>query len=249
MTSLTNNYVLGKGKLYFDPFDANGVTTGERYLGNTPQFEFGVESETLEHFSAESGIREKDDEILQSVTRKGTIECDNISMENMVLFAIGALASVAQNNSAVTAESLGAVQQDRFYQTASRNIAAVVVKVGATTKTITTDYTVDLVLGRIYIVSGGGIANNDVVTVDYTKTAMSREQLASASLASLQGALRFIADNPKGTNRDLYAPKVNLKPSGTLQFKGDDWMKMSFEVEFLKKDVSTAAVFIDGRAA
>ena len=88
-----------------------------------------------------------------------------------------------------------------------------------------------------------------MVTVDYTKTAMSREQLASASLAALQGALRFIADNPKGTNRDLYAPKVTLRPSGALQFKGEDWMKMSYEAEFLKKNASTSAVFIDGRAA
>ena len=34
-----NNILLGRGKIYFDRFDAAGVRTGELFLGNCPTFE------------------------------------------------------------------------------------------------------------------------------------------------------------------------------------------------------------------
>ena len=42
-----NNILLGRGKIYFDRFDANGARTGELFLGNCPTFEITPTSEDI----------------------------------------------------------------------------------------------------------------------------------------------------------------------------------------------------------
>lgn len=82
-----NNYVLGRGKLYFDKFvdNINFQPTGERYLGNTPSLTMTSAYQNLDHFSSDYGIREKDDAVLLQLDRTGNFTCDNISMENVAL--------------------------------------------------------------------------------------------------------------------------------------------------------------------
>lgn len=250
------NYTIPKGKIYFDD------GTGEEYLGNTPGADLSVEATSLDHYSAESGIREKDDTALVEINRKLAITADDISVGNWSRFIIGSIGSITQTAVAVVdavlgAVALGKVQQGRYYQlgvtsgnpSGVRDVTGVTIKVGAATKTLGTDYTLDATLARIYIVPGGGIANDDIVLESYTPVAGSREQVVSASAASTAGALRFVADNPKGTNRDIFLPSVNLKPSGTAKLKGEqaEFMQLSFEIEILKKDATTGAVYIDGR--
>lgn len=245
------NYTIAKGKLYFN------TGTGERYLGNTPGADLSIETTSLDHFSAESGLREKDDTALVEINRKLSITADDIDADNWAMFIIGGKSTLTQSAGSVVDESVGAVKKGLYYQigasagnpSGARGISAVTVKVGAATKTVTTDYTIDLTLGRLYIVPGGSIADNDVVLVSYTRAANTREQVISASSAAVAGSLRFVADNPKGTNRDIFLPSVNLKPTGTAKLKGEnaEWMTLGFEVEILKKDAVTAAIYIDGR--
>lgn len=255
---MANNYTLGKGKLYFDPYDANDNTTGERYMGNCPSIEVSVESESLEHYSSESGIQEKDEEVLLRIVRNCNVTCDNMSDDNVSMFVIGNLSTITQTATPVVDEA-HVVKQGRYYQlgasssnpTGVKGVTAVTVTgpSGTPTYTLTTDYTVDAALGRVYIVPGGGIADDATIEVDYTPTANSRTQVASQSLSAVEGALRFVSDNPKGTNRDLYAPKVQLKPSGSFQLIGEEWMAVTFTIEFLKKDANTEALYVDGRPA
>jgi hypothetical protein len=254
--STANNYTIPKGKIYFDD------GTGEEYLGNTPGADLTIDTTDLPHYSSESGIREKDDTTLVEVNRKLAIIADNISVENWARFIIGEVGSVAQTAVAVTDQVLGAVplgkvKQGRYYQlgvtpgnpSGVRDVTGVDIKVGAASKTLGTDYTLDAALARIYIVPGGGIADNDILLESYTPVAGSREQVVSASAAATTGAVRFVADNPKGTNRDIFLPSVNLKPTGTAKLKGDqpEYMQLGFEIEILKKDATTGAVYIDGR--
>lgn len=247
------NYTIPKGKMYFND------GTGEDYVGNTPSAELSIETTSLDHYSAESGIREKDDTALVEINRKLAITADDISTTNWARFIVGTVSTKTQTATPVVAESLGAVKQGRYYQLGAltanpsgvRVVSAVAVKVGAATKTITTDYTIDLALGRVYIVPGGTITDASVVTVDYTPAANTREQVISASSASTAGSLRFVADNPKGVNRDIFLPSVLLKPTGTAKLKGEqaEFMQLGFDIEILKKDTATAAIYIDGRPA
>ena len=88
------------------------------------------------------------------------------------------------------------------------------------------------------------------MTVDYVISSSTREQVISAG-TQVKGALRVIAENSEGTNRDYYLPSVTLAPNGDFVLKGDgtSWLTMKLDMEVLKKDDSTAAVYIDGRAA
>lgn len=251
------NYVLGKGKVYIDELDTNGAKTGEFHFGNCPGLEVSVESESLEHYSSTGGIREKDEEVTTQVTRSGTITVDDISAKNLALFIVGDISTISQTTTPVTNEAI-TVKKGLTYQLGTtsgnpagvRGVGSVVVTdvAGTTTYVANTDYTVDTTLGRITILSGGAIApsTTQVIHVDYTPVAQSREQIATGALGSKTVALRYIADNPKGTNRDLYSPKVTLRPSGSLPFIGDEWLSMQFELEFLST-ATTAAIYIDGR--
>lgn len=252
------NYTIPKGKMYFDD------GTGEEYLGNTPGADLSVEPTSLDHYSAESGIREKDDTALVEINRKLAIIADDISVGNWARFIIGVASTLTQAATPVAdavlgAVALGKVKKGKYYQlgvtatnkTGVRSVSAVTIKVGAAVKVLNTDYTLDAALARIYIVPGGSIADNDIVLESYTPAANTRDQVISASSAATAGALRFVADNPKGVNRDIFLPSVNLKPTGTAKLKGEqaEFMQLGFDIEILKKDASTAAIYIDGRPA
>ena len=86
------NYTLGRGRVFIDRFAANAVVSaltkgdGERYLGNTPEFTMTSESEDLEHFDSDSGVRVKDGAVQLTLNRSGAFTCDNISAENIALY-------------------------------------------------------------------------------------------------------------------------------------------------------------------
>lgn len=261
------NYVLGRGRVFFDRFAANAVVTaltrgdGERYIGNCPEFSMTSESEDLEHFDSDSGVRVKDGAVQLTLNRSGSFTCDNISAENIALYFLGQASTLTQAGSVgvVEAFTLG-VQRGLFYQlgvtearpSGVRSIANVVVKKGAgftTTVTMTGNYQVDEVGGRIYIeASATDIPNDTPIQVTYDIQASTREQIISSS-SSIYGSIRFVADNPTGANRDFFLPYVKLAPDGDYNLKGDDWQAMGFTMEVLKKSSNVEALYIDGRAA
>lgn len=115
-----------------------------------------------------------------------------------------------------------------------------------------TDYTVDLDLARVYVLPTARVsAYGSEWTFGYTKSAVSRDQITTAALANVSGALRFIAIPAKGTARDMYAPNVTLAPSGDLVLKADDpaYAELTWDVTFNVGINGEAAVIIDGRAA
>jgi len=252
--------VIPKGSVYIDLYDANDALTGERAFGSTPGLTVNITSESLEHYSAESGISEKDEESTTKITRKAALQADNVVADNLALFVVGDKSTVNQAATPVVDEAI-TVLKDRYYQlgvsssnpTGVRNVSSVDVALtgGTPTYVLDTDYTLDAALGRIYIISGGSIADDADLVIDYTPAVETRERVASSSLASKTAAVRFIAANPRGDNRDWYFPKVTLKPNGDAVLKQTDpvWFTMGFDIEVLKKDASTEAVYIDGRAA
>lgn len=254
----TQNYTLGKGKIYFDLFDANGNPQGERYIGNTPGFTVTVATETLKHYSSEGGVNVLDASTPLQTDITGNITVDDISDDNLALFfQSGAVGSVSQVATPVADEAI-TVQQGRYYQlgvsasnpTGVRNVSSVVIQddTDTTTYVLDTDYELDAAMGRIYIIPGGGISDDDVLHVDYTPAAETRSRIAAGS-EPVRGALRYIANNPKGANKDAYGAQVVLSPNGDLAFKTENaWMQMQFGLEFEQRDTSTAQLYIDGRA-
>lgn len=246
------SYVLGKGELYFDQ------GTGERYLGNTTEFNITIESENLDHFDSDNGIRVKDESVVLEITRSGSLITDSISKENQALFFLGDVSTVTQVATPVVDEQINDVKLGYFYQIGkttgnpqgARGMTAVTVtKAPSTALVLNTDYTLDAALGRIQILETSvTVVDGDDLLVDYTPTANSRVRVATSNLASLTGSLRFIAKNPKGNQRDFYIPNVTLRPEGDYALKGDDWQAMGFAVE-IGQNTGQSAIYIDGRPA
>lgn len=90
----TDNYVLGKGVVYFNESVA-GVYQGERDLGNAPAFSFSVAVEKLEHFSSRGGLRAKDKEVISQITPSLAFTLDEINAENIGLLSLGTVDEAA----------------------------------------------------------------------------------------------------------------------------------------------------------
>lgn len=260
------NYTLGKGKVYFDRFRAtdvaNGIVAatqgeGERYFGNTPGFTTTSESEDLDHFDSDNGVRSKDDSVQLSFERTGTITVDNISIPNVALYFLGDESPIVQVAATASTYVRAKVTKGTFFQvgqtpalpTGVRQISNVIVKTGALfadTVPMAGNYQVDEVGGRILILPGAtAIDDGDDVQVTYDTAAVTRQQVISSS-QSIYGAIRYEATNPKGILLDYYFPYVKLTPTGDYNLKGDDWMTMEFAIEILKKG-NLESVYVDGR--
>jgi len=241
------NYTLGRGELYFNKFKpGTQVGIGERYFGNTPEFSSSVESENLDHYNSDRGVREKDASVVLQTDRTATFSTDHISPENIALFYFGSVEVLTQTAGTDEEETFEEVQQGLFYQlgvseanpTGVRGVTNVVVTDGAPSDPVTyvlgVDYLVNPELGRVEVLLGGGITGGSDIEVTYDTVANSREVVVSGSLA-VEGSMRFIAVNPVGENIDYLWPWVKITPNGDFALKGDEWQVIPFSVEILRR--------------
>lgn len=98
----TQNYVVGRGRLYFNRFPDSEtyVGDGERYLGNTPALSMAANATTLDHYSSESGLKEKDKSVTLQRDLTGSFTCDNINPDNVALWFAGTNTAETQASSA-----------------------------------------------------------------------------------------------------------------------------------------------------
>lgn len=248
------NQTLGRGKVYFSLFKTGTYTpSGYRYVGNTPAFSLNQENETLEHYSSDEGIREKDNEVILQTNVTGSLTMDDIQPENLALFFFGSSSVLAQTSATGQTETFVDVIEGHSYMvgvsdlnpTGVRSLTNVVVKVGATTKTLNTDYTLNAELGMITIVEGGGISTGDDVIIEYDRSAKSRKQIISGT-DQIEGAVLFESTNEVGERFDYLIPRVKLSPNGEFALKTDEWQQLPISVEVLKVP-NKSRIYIDGR--
>lgn len=245
----------GRGEVYFAQFKpGTQIPLGERYLGNTPAFALTVDAQSLDHFNSDRGVKVKDRSVTTQVDYKGSMETDNIDQPNVALFFFGTADVLTTAALAGQTETFTGVSPGLFYQlgvSASRpvgvrKVTTVVVTVSGTAKTLGTDYLVDLDLGRVTPLVGGTIAEASEMVVTYAIAASTRNRVVSGG-TPIEGALRFVSQNPEGDKKDVFVPWVKLRPNGDFALKGDDWLKIQFNIDIQRK-APLEAVYVDGRA-
>jgi hypothetical protein len=249
----TRDYVIGRGKLYFDKFIPGTTTpTGERYLGNSPSVNVTSTYQDLPHYTSDYAVREMDDNFTLQTDRAGTFTVDNASIENVgLLFGSDA---TPESVTAATAQSatLTDVKLGYYYQIGTSadtpdgvtNVANVTVTQGVTAVTADGNYTVDLDNGRIYILEDAAdITEGDDLTVAYDVTAGENVVVIEEG-EQVEGSLRFISDNPKGTNKNYYWPYVRLQPTGDFALKGEQWQLMTFQFAVLTPKDGRKRVYV-----
>lgn len=270
--SSSGNQVLGRGKVYLDIF-RNGKYEGERYLGNTPSFSLSSSADKLDHYNSDSGFREKDKSIVLENSRTGSLETDDISLENVALMFAGQVYSGIQSAQSDIFEKVnfgGAVVKNRTYQLgvsddypqgrgaidpASFTIGYADASIaisdgGGDISTITgvtvlpsANYELDTVTGRLYLEADAPQINGEVQLVVKYSRVAYSQDIVISSDDSIVGALRFVSDNPEGEQMSYYLPKVSIAPDGDYALKGDDWQVMSFSFDVLKRDCKTKSVY------
>jgi len=90
MADQENNYVVGRGRLFFGQFrKGTRKALGQAYFGNTPELSTSQDEETLDHYSSEAGVRVKDASVTLQNDASASFQCDNISNRNLALWFRG----------------------------------------------------------------------------------------------------------------------------------------------------------------
>lgn len=229
-----DNYTLGKGIIYFDQL-VDDAYTGELDLGNAPAVTLAIDLDTLDHFSSRGGLRAKDKRVVQEITPAINFTLDELSPENLALLFMADIAEVSQAAASVGAEPVTA-KLDKYVKLTKRAVASGTVVVGAYTEG--TDYEIDYTVGRIKALSTGSIAENEALSVTYDCNQYDYTQVSMVAQTEIEGAIRFVSDNPVGPAMELILWKVSLTPAGETAFIGDDWSTLEFNGEILKDETN-----------
>lgn len=254
---MANNYTLGRGQVHFARFKTGTQTPdGFFYIGNTPEFSLTIESETLDHYSSDEGIREKDDSVPLEVNRTGSLTTDNIDPKNVALFFFGSDSTVTQASVVSATENLLAIKAGHSYKLgiSASNPAGyfgidatgfAVEVAGGSALVEDTDYTVDLLNGIITFIDGSLLAVDDEdIDVTYAVAGSTRDRVISGS-EPVEGAMMYVTKNPKGADAVFFMPYVKITPNGDYALKGDEWQQIPLALEILKPTVGEA-IYRDG---
>lgn len=234
---LDTNLLLGKGKLYFARL-TGGVASGYDFLGNVTDVQYETEDETREKYSSAQASAPLLKKALIRRKPKVSWSMDEFTDRNLALAAMGVVASYSQANTPVVDEIVStAPVKGRHYKVAKRGISSVVVKRGATTLTLTTDYLIhDAEAGIIFLnaVSAAFDGGSGNLTVSYTPSTVTAQDMVTPGTASvIEGALLFMGDPSVGPKWELELWKVSISPGGGLSLIGDDFGSMPITAEVL----------------
>jgi hypothetical protein len=253
----TTDYFIGRGKLYFAPL-TNGIPGAYRDLGNAPSFSISVEVETLEHQSSREGLKTVDTEVVISQKVTANFTLDEVNAENIAEFLSGessthtnaAIAGFAEHQM-ITNVVLGRwydiknAAGERAYDIDSADLT--VEKQGAPDVPLVenTDYTLDLVMGRIFFLSTAVncAAGDEIdVTLAADANAAAVTEVRALTQTTVSGALKFIAVNPNDGDKEteFQFHQVKLKGDGEFALISDEFASMSFTAAAERNETADA---------
>lgn len=236
-----SDYNLGRGAVLFGTVDpATGKPKEYRHLGHATEFNITIESETLEHQSSREGLKVTDKEVVVSQKASLSVTLDEINFENLALFASGEADSSLANpikTAAVTFTLGEAFKGGRWYDLRSAAgarcfdlLAVSPISFGTGSYTENTDYELDRVLGRLFVVDGGALdgATTTVVVAQNASAVATVDRVKALVVSTITGALKFRAENPANNDHvtEYQFHSVNLKAEGDFSLIGDEFTTM-----------------------
>lgn len=247
----TNDYRIGRGTLYAAPLDAvTGRPHEYRDLGNVSDFVLTLSTDKQEHSSSRSGLKVVDKSVVinQKLTLKITL--DELNFDNLALFFSGSTSATVANASAITSQAHSFYGKGRWYDVmdASGNRAYDCATITVATMTLGTDFTVDLKMGRIFVLStsaGAWGSSASPVSLNVTTTLSGQDttldEVKALTQSSISLALKFISQNPvNGDNQEEYQfHQVTLSADGDLSLIGDDFSNVTLSGTAEKNTLNT----------
>lgn len=116
-TPSTENYTLGKGQLFWDPWDPDtNQYTGERSLGNAPEVSINMNATFLDHFSSMSDFKAKDKSVVSEIAPQITFTLDELVADNWKLLVYGTQSDVTQSANDHLSQVISTPRKGRYYQ-------------------------------------------------------------------------------------------------------------------------------------
>lgn len=221
---------IGRGRLYVSLYDpTTQYEGGERFCGLMDEIAIRTTDDVKKAYDTSQAQAPLCN--ATSIRREAELSFKGktIDKENLALALMGSNATLSQTGASITGEHLNGghgVTLDRAFPTTKRKISAVVVKVGASTKTVNVDYKTsaeDLRIGRIYIMDTGSIVAGDDVTVDYTYATIALPTVQGGMLPKIEARIRFTEANATGDNWELEVWRAMFMPDGDLSSIADDY--------------------------
>lgn len=234
----SENLLLGKGQVFFDRFDVNGVAQGLRHLGNVETFELTTADDNVDKYSSMSAGAP----LYKRVNRRRTITLkitgDEFHPENLALVTMGSQSTLVQVATPIVAEAVAAttVPGTYFIPKLLGPISAVSVLFAASAGVLNTDYAIiDASVGLIRILPG--TVKTGAVTVSYTPTAYTTttgpQVIAGGVSGIINGRIMFLGDPSTGPKIRVNVWKTSITPDGAVGLISDDYAQMSLSAAVL----------------
>jgi len=206
-----------QGNVYVANRDSSGNPGAFRSLGNVPEIELSLSTNTVEHFESQSGQRLQDGRLQIGKTASLRMVLDEWDAENLAFALYGSAGVIAGGS--VTAEALPTGLQDGdFVRLQQQDVSSVVVKDSAgTPATLTpgTDYEITSAKhGTLKLLNTG--AYTQPFVVDYTYAGGTNIAMFDAAPPEIW--LRVDGVNTADANRAILAEvyRVLLDPVSSL---------------------------------
>lgn len=237
------NEYIGRGKLFIDRFDSSGNRTGQQDVGNVTSFEVEDKAEVKEKYESmdpESLLYARAT-IRQTVTLK--ITGDELTLDNIARALNGKVEQITEPGATVTGETItpsGGAVLGRYYDLAFRNVTTLTdIKQGATSLVLGTDFTIDLLNGRVYLLPTSiTITPGSALTADYTYAGYTYNAVNLAAVSAVDCYVRFIGNPVKGRTFQHEYWHVQFTPSGNMGWIKDDFGDWTLEGQVIADTVN-----------
>lgn len=209
----------------------NGQPSALLPIGNTPELQLKITSDSTDHFESKTGMRAKDAVLRKQtgVSVSGTLE--EVTKENLAMVLSGKTLEIPADTIAETA--LGTVKIGEMIDLGIRNLSDVAFKGPADAEITADKYTLDAVFGTV-------IFNEAVTDVKWSgkSGAITRTTVAT----NLGEEYRFFfkgVDTYQGDKIAVTLWRLELSPETEFDLIHEDFASYSFEGECLA-DISKA---------
>lgn len=225
-------FAVPQGRVFIAERDASGLTTGYKFIGDTDGFTITTAQQFLDIYESFTGDRNIVAHIPTQTDISAEISILNIDAANLAKAYYGEISTAASG--AVTGEAVTAYA-DQSFALKNPGVSSVVVKKGATTLVLGTDYSVEADTGVITILPGSTQVTGSAgvaLTIDYSHTANKKikgftQGLKDYSL-EFAGKSRFDSKGQKATIH-----RIALDLAATLSLIGTGVNKLVLKGKLL----------------
>jgi hypothetical protein len=226
------NEYLGRAKVFIAPWQSAGGIGAQQDMGNLTVFDMSVKDETKEKYESmdPTSVLYARAVIRQTVSLKMT--GDELTLDNLGRALAGVIETITGAGAMVSAQPVtSSVVLGRYYELGFRNITTLTdVKQGSATLVLGTDYTADLVNGRIYILpTSSTVTAGSAITADFTYGAYTYNAVNIARVGTLDAYVRLIGNPVQGPVYQAEFWHVQFTPTGQIAMIGDDFAQYELE--------------------